>query len=113
MRGETFIINHIAFHGGDLLPSDISSHMGISAARITAVLNSLEKKGFITRRIDPENRRKIIIELTESGKEQAGQNFDTLVNKMSGMLSKLDEHDAGELVRIIGKLAESIPEHDK
>lgn len=113
MQGETFIINMISLHGGDIQPGEISRHMGISAARITAALNNLEKKGILTRRINPENRRRILIELTDSGKEQAKQNYETLIERTSGMLSSLDMHDAAELVRIIGKLAETVPTHDK
>jgi Transcriptional regulators len=110
MQGETFMLSLISFHGGDIQPGEISRHMGISAARITAALNNLEKKGFITRRIDPENRRHILIELTEYGKEQARLNYETVVDKTCDILSNLNEDDASELVRIIGKLAEKMPE---
>lgn len=108
MRGETFILNMLSLRGDNVQPSEISNRMGISAARITAALNSLEKKGFITRRIDPGNRRRILIELTEPGKEQAHRNFETLVERTGDMLGTLGEHDAKEFVRITGILANNL-----
>ncbi len=49
----------------DNLPiKEIASHLPITAGRITHILTSLEKKGFITREADPNDRRNIIVSLT-------------------------------------------------
>lgn len=106
MYGESFALNYLSLQQGDIQPSDISNTMGISAARITATLNSLEKKGLIERRRDPDDRRRILIELTAEGIETAKKRFESISKITCEMLSKLGEHDAREYVRITGKLAE-------
>ncbi|BAE85602.1 MarR family winged helix-turn-helix transcriptional regulator [Desulfitobacterium hafniense] len=106
MQGELFVLQYIALHEGDVLPSEISNKMGISSARVAATLNSLEKKGLITRRIDTSDRRRILVELTLNGKEEAEKHFQMILKNVAEMLSALGERDAKEYVRIIGRLSE-------
>ncbi|WP_236796995.1 MarR family winged helix-turn-helix transcriptional regulator [Amycolatopsis sp. GM8] len=40
---------------------------GIDAATLTPLLRSLEERGFLTRRVDEENRRRKLLELTKEG----------------------------------------------
>ena len=105
LRGETFALQYIAYHDGPVLPGEISEEMGISSARVAAALNSLEKKGLVTRRIDPDDRRRILVELTQQGSEQVQKHTEELLNNITQMLSVLDEHDAREYVRITAILA--------
>lgn len=108
LRGETFALQYIAYHDGPVLPGEISGEMGISSARIAAALNNLEKKGLVTRRIDPDDRRRILVELTELGKEQARKHTEEILDNITQMLSVLSEQDAREYVRITAILAKNM-----
>lgn len=110
MHGENFMLIYIAKRQGGIIPSEISNEMGITSARIAAALNSLESKGLITRRIDTEDRRRILVDLTEAGREQAKKHSDMIVNITRSMLEYLGEADAMELIRIMKKLAERNPQ---
>ena len=105
MRGEAFVLTYISKKDASVLPGEISAEMDISTARIAAVLNSLENKGFITRRIDRDDRRKILVDVTPSGREQAESYDGKALDGAVRMLEALGEHDAREFVRILGKLA--------
>ncbi|GAA4653265.1 transcriptional regulator [Anaerocolumna aminovalerica] len=109
MQGEAFAILYILRQGDIVLPSEISNEMNISSARVAAMLNSLENKGLVTRQIDKSDRRKILVELTQEGKELAEKHNQMVVNNTARMLELLGEHDAKELVRIMGKLAMLAP----
>ena len=106
MHGESFVMRYLAHQNDCVLPSEISKVMGISSARIAAALNSLEKKGMITRQIDPEDRRRILITLTSEGRALGIEQQQEILEKFAKMLSQLGEHDAKEYVRIAGRLAE-------
>jgi len=106
MRGEAFALQFIAMREGEVIPSDISSEMGISSARVAAALNSLESKGLITRRIDVSDRRRILIELTQAGKEQAQEHGRKIFQMTKKIMEYLGEDDAREYIRIMGRLAE-------
>ena len=109
MQGESFVLYYIA-NNENATPSDISNEMNISSARIAATLKSLENKGLIIRRIDVEDRRRILIDLTEKGKIQVEQHNEMIMNTITNMLKFLGEEDAKEFLRILKKLSTKVPE---
>lgn len=111
MQGETFVLKYIAHHNGDVLPGEIGQKMDVSSARIAAALNSLEKKGLITRQINTSDRRQILVGITKEGKDLAEKHQKTVLEAIAKMLELLGEHDAKEYVRIMKKLAEIIPDY--
>ena len=50
---------------------DLAKFMDLTPARVTNLLNSLEKKGYVIREISPNDRRIIEVKLTKKGKEFA------------------------------------------
>ena len=105
LQGEAFVLQFLARHGGHVLPGEISNKMNVSSARIAQTLNNIEKKGLITRQIDPDDRRKILVALTPEGEAFAEQYQQMILDVMSKILIRLGDHDAAEYVRIVGKLA--------
>jgi len=110
MQGEHFILFYVSKHQGDAIPSEISNAMGISTARIAAALNNLENKGLITRTIDVNDRRRILIKLTDAGQEHVKQHHEMVMKITTRMLEYLGEDDAKELVRIMKKLSAKAPD---
>lgn len=113
MHGEQFVLFFISKQDGNVIPSDISNEMKISSARIATALNKLEEKGLITREIDAGDRRRILVNLTQSGREQVQEHYRSVLNMTSNMLQYLGEHDAKEIYRIMKKLADKDPEDFK
>lgn len=110
MQGEIFATSYILRQGGMVLPSEISGEMNISSARVAAILNNLEVKGFVTRQIDKSDRRRILVSLTQEGTEFAEKHNKMVLKSTAMMLESLGEYDAKELVRIMGRLSELGPE---
>ena len=106
MRGEAFVLQYIIHHESAVLPSEISNFMNISTARMAAALNSLERKGFITRRIDPSDRRQILVELTDRGKTFAHDKQTHMLRHATQLLERLGEKDSTEFVRILDRVAD-------
>ncbi len=106
MKGEAYVLQHLAQSPQPVLPGDISAAMGITTARIAAALNNLEDKGFITRKADETDRRKVLVELTPKGKEVAAQRKAEIAGYVEHLLRSLGEEDAAAYVRIMARLAE-------
>ena len=113
IQGETYVLIFIKESSGKVIPSDISNAVGVSSARVATALNGLEEKGLITRTIDSEDRRKIIVEVTPKGAEYAEEQQNKAIERMRSIISMLGEEDSKELVRIIGRLAEIISKNPK
>lgn len=109
IHGESFMLYLLRKHGR-IAPKEVCSVMGISSARVAAVLNSLESKGLAVRETDADDRRKITIILTPEGEVRADEYIREHVERTAGILRMLGEHDAKEYVRIMGRIAEVFPE---
>ncbi len=106
MRGEGFVLQYIIHHEGSVLPSEISAFMNISTARMAAALGNLERKGLVTRRIDPSDRRRVLVDLTDAGKAFASRKQQLMLRHTAQMLERLGETDAEELVRLTDRVME-------
>ena len=87
-----------------ILPGMVSRELGLTSARVAGVLKSLEKKGFITRDVTPEDRRKVMIAITNAGREYFKNRQQKILWFAEHVVEKLGEKDSRELVRIIHKL---------
>jgi len=110
LHGESFVLQYIALNGGSVLPGDISLAMKVSSARVAAALNSLENKGLITRQIDRNDRRKIIVEITQAGRDSTEKHRKNILQGASMFLGLLGEDDARDFVRLMGKVTAVMPE---
>ncbi len=90
-------------------PGDISEEMSISSARVATILNNLEKKGLVERKIDTIDRRRILVALTRKGEEQAENSNRKVINQIEKMLKLLGEEDAKEFVRITARIVDLAP----
>ena len=106
MQGEAFALQFISEHNEVVVPSDIENAMCISSARIATILNGLENKQFITRQIDSADRRRTILKLTPTGREQVAKSTEQLLDLCKKTLAYLGEHDAKECIRILGRIAD-------
>lgn len=103
-RGECFVLRCLARSKKPLLPSDLSQQLHASTARVAVVLNTLEKKGLISRSIDPLDRRRILVSLTDAGREYAAAVRVQLCEGMKRLLEELGEQDAQEYLRITKRM---------
>ncbi len=106
IHGEMFILNHIAHCGESVIPSQLAAAMHASSARVAMALKSLEAKGYVTRRIDASDRRKVNVFLTPQGYELIKDHKEEMQNKMKLIVSELGEKDTREYIRIVERMTE-------
>lgn len=106
LHGEMFILNYLINEQSDTLPSELAAAMNTSTARVAMALKSLETKGFIRRRIDKDDRRKVIVSITEEGRRLVLSERREMRDRMARILRELGEDDTREYMRIIGRITE-------
>ena len=119
-RGEETVLAYLMEVMEETTPGRLSVYAGVSTARIANTLNSLEKKGLVTRRMDEHDRRKVIVRITKTGRQHCIEHQKKAVSDMSRLLEHLGESDAEEYVRltkrvyeILTKIAEEDSKHVK
>jgi DNA-binding MarR family transcriptional regulator len=64
-RNGAFVLGGIARHGAPL--SEIISALGVSKQAAGALVDTLVARGYLDRSVDPEDRRRLTVRLTERG----------------------------------------------
>lgn len=82
----------------------IQKKLCISKPAVSYILNSLEKKNYITREIDSKDRRKVSISVTVEGKAAAEQSMGKYEELWSGILGRFGKENMDSLVRLLREL---------
>lgn len=99
-RGEIFVLKILLFNNGTSTPTEISEAMKSTKGRISAILNSLEKKGFIGREIDKDNRRNIIVTISDSGRDYVMKELRECYRIVAHVFEELGEKDSKKFVEL-------------
>lgn len=103
-KGEPLVLHELAVHG-TRTPSQLAAAADTTSGRISAVLASLEKKGFITRTTDPNDRRVTLVNMTEAGRAADQRNFETLCSTVCWVFSQMGEEHTRQLVDRMNEFA--------
>ena len=65
--GEMAVMRLLHNSRQKMTAGELSSRLDMTTSRIAAVLGSLQKKGLLERESDEEDRRRVLVSLTEAG----------------------------------------------
>jgi DNA-binding MarR family transcriptional regulator len=83
-------------------PSELADQLGLSRGALSARLSPLEDEGLITRTTDPDDRRRVHVELTAKGKrafDRYGQHEGRDEAALLDTLSRADQRRLADLLR--------------
>ncbi len=89
---------------GPLTPSEVSARLVVPSATMTATLDTLERRGWVERRTNPDDRRSILVSVTEEGRTVADQLLAGIRILEQETLSGLTERERATLLRLLGKV---------
>ena len=96
-----------------LSPNTIADRLIISRASVTSLLDSLEKRGFVKRQPHLSDRRRLLVELTDSGRQVANQ-FRPIVHQHQKVwLKALNEKEQEQLIQMLHRLQASLMDSDQ
>lgn len=64
---DSLIVSHLAANDRRLRPSEIAARILVTSGTLTPMLDRLESAGFVRREPNPDDRRSVIVVLTELG----------------------------------------------
>jgi DNA-binding MarR family transcriptional regulator len=111
---HTLGVSHTVFNalavidgaGEPLTPSQISERTVISSATMTAMLDVLERRGWIRRIPNPQDRRSVLIQITDDGRATADQVIPGLHNIERRTMAALTGKEQSQLVALLAKVLE-------
>jgi DNA-binding MarR family transcriptional regulator len=86
--------------------TEISNLLQITPAGVTHLVNPLEERGYIERLRHPNDRRIVLIGLTDKGTEAAEALIADVQEQMIGLVNYLGEEDSKTLIRLMSRALE-------
>ena len=100
------LAGHARGHGRGINVSAMQGHLHVTKAAISQSLGALEKKGCVIRETDPENRRKIVVTLTERGRQTLRDTERRTEQMMNKMFTRFGEENTRQFIAFIEQLSD-------
>src|SRR5215204_7571890 len=78
-----------------VLPSQLALKLGLTTGSVTAMLDRLERLGYVTRSADPSDRRKVVVRITPKAARRATKIYGPIAQE--GERDVLSRYTAAEL----------------
>jgi DNA-binding MarR family transcriptional regulator len=95
-------------HSGPTKAGDIAVPLGIKAPATSTLLDSLEKDGYVTRQHAPDDRRVILVSLTEAGTTVLAETKARRRQHMRALMRGLEAEDVKTLIRIQRQIVDAM-----
>lgn len=78
---------------GPMTPGRISEAASLTSGAVTALVDRLEKKGYVRRRRDPKDRRKVLVEVTPKMKRIAQEIYLPIAEEGYKLMARYSEKE--------------------
>jgi len=105
-RGEVGALSALRVAGPPyrLSPTHLAKGLMLSSAGITSRIDRLERRGFVRRLADPNDRRGVMVELTDEGLGAVDSAVAALTVSDRQLLARLEPDEIAQLESILRKL---------
>jgi DNA-binding MarR family transcriptional regulator len=108
----SFVALWVLWVWGELGANAFAEAVGISKPTATGVLRTLDARGWITRRADPEDGRSVLVSLTPAGRKTIEHLFPRFNAEETAIAGALDERDQVRLASLLRSLSRSVQDRN-
>lgn len=106
LSASQFGVLEALLHRGPMHQHEIAKRLLKSGGNVTMVVDNLEKRGMVTRERDPDDRRRVTVRMTESGRDAIERVFprvkETIIEGMAA-LTPTEQATLADLCRKLGR----------
>ncbi len=92
---------------------DLAELLRVHPSTLTGVLHRLETRNFVTRKADPEDRRRAVLTLTPTGRALDGLRSGTVEAAVRKVLDRMPAEDVAATRRVLTDLAHELGGDDE
>jgi DNA-binding MarR family transcriptional regulator len=93
----------LAMTGHDMTPARLGDASGLTPSTVTSVLDRLEKAGYIRRARDQENRRQVLLQLTEEFVVITRELFGPVASEGTRQLEEFSDEEVATLIKFFSQ----------
>ena len=102
--GQDRILIYLYKENDHILVGDLTNELQMSTGRIANILKELERKGYILRIQQREDKRKYEVCLTKSGENYSRELYADMVANHRALMEQLGETDGEQLLKLSEKV---------
>lgn len=103
LTNSQFAVLEVLYSKGDLKICEIIEKILTTSGNVTVVIKNLEKDGLVSKHPDPEDKRSMLISITDKGKKIMDEIFPKHVDNINNIFSILTTEEKLELKKILKK----------
>lgn len=114
LYNNDFISVDLLYEKGPITAGELSKLTGLATGSITALVDRLEKIGYVRRQNDPTDRRRVIIVPEYESKEEIKNTYEPLNKAMLDLISSYTTEELDLITQFLGKACTVLDEqiHD-
>lgn len=101
LTGPQLVCLRQLLQSGAMTPGQLAREVSLSPATISGILDRLEKRGYLTRTRRPEDKRQVLVELTDAGQALVERTPLPLHERFTRRLAELPEPRQAEIDRVL------------
>ena len=102
-RGAGRVRILLSLADGPMSVGQLAEAIGADAPYATLIVNELAARGMLDRTVDPQDRRRKLVKLTEAGRV-ALDRAQAIINRPPPMIDALDDADLTQLAELLARL---------
>ena len=96
---------------GPTTAGKLAEHTGLTSGATTAVIDRLERGGFVTRRRDANDRRRVLVEIVKSSVDRIAPLYAPLKERVKQLNRQFDDAELAAVVDYMTRALEAGAEH--
>ncbi|WP_162832478.1 MarR family winged helix-turn-helix transcriptional regulator [Paenibacillus pini] len=113
LHNNDFMSVDILREKGSLTAGEMAKITGLTTGSITALIDRLEKVGYVRRENDPHDRRKVIIVPEYENKEEVSDTYQPLYESMIKLASSYTKEELTLITQFLSKASAVIEEQTR
>lgn len=101
---RVWVLLHLADAGGAVPLTELAERTGFVKSNATQMADRLQAEGLARRAYDPDDRRRVLAEVTEEGRGHLAEGLRVAEEVQHGLLKSFGPAERDELVRMLERL---------
>ena len=102
---------NVLFRRGAMSAGQLATTVGLTAAAMTTVIDRLERGGYVRRRADATDRRRVVVEADPDAARRAFGLFDGLLERIAELAEDYSPEQLSAVVEVLGRYQRILGEY--
>ena len=112
-KGELGVLRYLNSIKKETSSGELSNIMNVSTARVASILNSLESKNLIIRKSDSDDKRKILVDITDDGVKLTQEMKDEVSKRISYVIEEIGIEKFREYLDITSRVNDILKNYEE